>query len=96
MRSLAHTSRVPKSLRSLPLADAPQLPALLPLDEVRRRLSELFPESLADRRSLVGVMAARVVFVFLYGGFVERSQRYLRPSHVYLFTHEQAARSREA
>jgi BsuBI/PstI restriction endonuclease domain/BsuBI/PstI restriction endonuclease HTH domain len=96
MRSLAHTSRVPKSLRSLPLVDAPQLPALLPLDEVRRRLSELFPESLADRRSLVGVMAARVVFVFLYGGFVERSQRYLRPSHVYLFTHEQAARSREA
>lgn len=37
-------------------------------------------------------MAARAVYVFLYGGFVQGSGRYLRPSHVYLFTEEQAGK----
>ena len=35
-------------------------------------------------------MAARVVFVFLYGGFVEGTQRHLRPSAIYFFTADQA------
>lgn len=38
-------------------------------------------------------MASRVVFVFLYGGFVEGSERFLRPSHVYFFTEEQSRKT---
>lgn len=49
-----------------------------------------------DRQQLVGTMAARAVFVFLYGGFVEGAGRYLRPSHVYRFTDAQAARVSDA
>jgi hypothetical protein len=35
-------------------------------------------------------MASRVIFVFLYGGFIEGKIRFLRPSHIYFFTEEQA------
>lgn len=65
------------------------LPQLLPVAEVRQRLAQIFPESFPDRSILVGTMAARVVFVFLYGGLIEGHDRYLRPSHVYFFTEEQ-------
>lgn len=41
-------------------------------------------------------MAAHVVFVFLYGGFIEHSGRLLRPSLVYFFTAEQADRTASA
>lgn len=77
------------------MPDDRPLPPLTSLDEVQRRLGKLFPESMADRGPLIGVMAARVVFVFLYGGFVGPHGPYLRPSHVYLFTHEQAALVRD-
>lgn len=66
------------------------LPPLPSIIEVQERLAIIFPESFPDRGILVGVMAARVVFVFLYGGFIEGHNRYLRPSHVYLFTKEQS------
>lgn len=66
------------------------LPALLPVREVQQRLEQIFPESFPDRRILVGDMAACVVFVFLYGGFIEGQERFLRPSHVYLFTEKQS------
>ena len=46
------------------------LPALLPVDEVQRRLQAIFPAAFPDRSILVGRMAAHVVFVFLYGGFI--------------------------
>lgn len=68
------------------------LPSLLPVDEVQRRLKAIFPDAFPDRSILVGRMAAHVVFVFLYGGFIENSGRLLRPSLVYFFTAEQAAR----
>jgi hypothetical protein len=35
-------------------------------------------------------MAARVIFVFLYGGYIQGSGRFMRPSYVYLFTEEQS------
>lgn len=72
------------------------LPPLLPIKEIQDRLAIIFPESFPDRGILVGVMAARVVFVFLYGGFIEGHSRYLRPSHVYLFTKEQSQKDTEA
>ncbi|MCL4492688.1 MAG: restriction endonuclease, partial [Nitrospirae bacterium] len=56
----------------------------------------IFPETFPDRGILVGIMAARVIFVFLYGGFVEGQGRFLRPSHVYFFTEEQAKKTTNA
>jgi hypothetical protein len=64
--------------------------ALPSIEEVRRRLEVIFPETFPDRSILIGIMAARVIFVFLYGGFVKGQGRFLRPSHVYFFTEEQA------
>lgn len=72
---------------------AKDLPELISVEEAQRRLTQIFPESFPDRALLVGKMAARVVFVFLYGGFVEGTNRHLRPSTIYLFTAEQARRS---
>jgi hypothetical protein len=66
------------------------LHSLLPVEEVKRRLEIIFPKTFPDRGILVGTMAARVIFVFLYGGFVEGQKRFLRPSHIYFFTEEQA------
>ncbi len=75
------------------MTSAEAFPALIGVDEVQRRLSRVFPESFPDRALHVGKMAARVVFVFLYGGFLEGSNRQLRPSTIYLFTAEQARRT---
>ena len=72
------------------------LPALLPVDEVQCRLEAIFPDAFPDRSSLVGRMAAHVIFVFLYGGFIQNSGRLLRPSLVYFFTAEQADRTASA
>jgi BsuBI/PstI restriction endonuclease domain/BsuBI/PstI restriction endonuclease HTH domain len=75
------------------MTSAGPFPALIGVEEVQRRLAQIFPESFPDRALLVGKMAARVVFVFLYGGFLEGSNRQLRPSTIYLFTAEQARRT---
>jgi hypothetical protein len=72
------------------------LPAMLSVQEIQERLTLIFPEEFPNRGILVGVMAARVVFVFLYGGFIEGEDRYLRPSNVYLFTEEQAGKCSDA
>lgn len=69
------------------------LPTLPSIPLIKERLAVIFPESFPDRGLLVGPMAARVVFVFLYGGFVEGLERFLRPSHVYFFTVEQSAKA---
>ncbi len=76
----------------MPAGAVAPLPALVSVDEVQRRLEAIFPSSFPDRTILVGRMAAHVVFVFLYGGFIEGSGRLLRPSLVYFFTAEQARR----
>ncbi len=67
------------------------LPNLMPVAEIKARLETVFPSEFPDRALLVGDMAARVVFVFLYGGFIGGSERFLRPSFIYLFTDEQAS-----
>lgn len=72
------------------------LPELPSIREIQRRLGIIFPETFPERSLLVGSMAARVVFVFLYGGYVEGAGRYLRPSHVYLFTDRQARKTSES
>ena len=74
----------------------PGLSPLVSVEEVRLRLGAIFPPSFPDRALLVGKMAARVVFVFLYGGFVEGTQRHLRPSAIYFFTADQARQTTDA
>lgn len=68
------------------------LPPFVTLLFVRERLSMIFPESFPDRSILVGEMAARMVFVALYGAFVEGKNRYFRPSTVIRFGFPQAER----
>ena len=68
-----------------------RLPKLPQLTEVAARLALIFPDTFPDRSILVGEMAARFVFVSLYGGFIDGSGRYLRPSTVINFSMEQAA-----
>lgn len=70
------------------------LPLLPAIAEIRKRLRVIFTEGLVSRPSLVSEMAARVCYVFLYGGMVECAARLLRPSHVYFFTVEQASKVR--
>ena len=78
-----------------PAQPVPDLPPLLSIAEIHRRLQELFPPGVAARDILVREMAARVVYVFLYGGMIEGSANRLRPSHVYFFTAEQAGKRSE-
>jgi hypothetical protein len=82
--------------KATPLTGTIPLPDLLSVLEIQQRLQQIFPESFPDRNILIGVMAARAVFVFLYGGSIEGAARYLRPSHIYLFTKEQATKVSES
>lgn len=74
---------------------AVSLPTLLSVKEIRKRLNLIFPDSFPDRTILVGDMAAKVIFVFLYGGFIDGSDRYLRPSFIYFFTEDQAKKKQD-
>ena len=68
------------------------LPSLLTIPEIETRLGSIFPPAFPNRSTLVGPMAGRVIFVFLYGGFIEGHGRYLRPSNIYLFTGAQSTK----
>lgn len=67
------------------------LPALPTLEQVKQWLTLVFPATFPDRSVLVGDMAARAIFVALYGGFIEGSERYFRPSTIIRFSHAQEA-----
>jgi BsuBI/PstI restriction endonuclease domain/BsuBI/PstI restriction endonuclease HTH domain len=69
------------------------LPALVGVGEVQRRLESIFPTAYPDRSMLIGQMAARAVFVFLYGGFLNSVQHHLRPIVICRFTAKQARRT---
>lgn len=71
------------------------LPKLPDVAEIHTRLERLFTPGLEMRRNLVREMAAKTVFVFLYGGMVDGANCYLRPSHIYFFTENQAQKTGE-
>lgn len=66
------------------------LPPLLAISDIQTRLVKIFPAGLEQRGALTREMAAKTVWVFLYGGMVEGQGRLLRPSHVYFYTEDQA------
>jgi len=66
------------------------LPPLLPIPDIQTRLLTIFPAGLEQRGALTREMAAKTVWVFLYGGMIEGQGRLLRPSHVYFYTEDQA------
>ena len=68
------------------------LSPLLPIPDIQARLLQIFPAGLDMRLNLTRDMAAKTVYVFLYGGMVEGTGRNLRPSHIYFYTNEQAAK----
>jgi BsuBI/PstI restriction endonuclease len=72
------------------------LPDLLPTSEIRRRLEAIFPEGTPNRQYFTREMAARVVFVMLYIGAVERLGKWLGPKHVYGMSDTQMERREEA
>lgn len=69
----------------------PTLPPLPTLQQVKTRLESIFPSTFPDRGILVGDLAAKMVFVALYGGSIEGSGQLFRPSTVMRFSDEQAA-----
>lgn len=69
------------------------LPKLLSVTDIRTRLERLFTPGLEMRKNLVREMAAKTVYVFIYGGMVGDTGNCLRPSHVYFFTEEQAQKA---
>lgn len=66
------------------------LPKLLPVPQVRDRLRAIYPDGTPFRNYVTRRMAARTVFVMLYSGAVEGSQRWLRPDQVTRMTDDQA------
>jgi BsuBI/PstI restriction endonuclease domain/BsuBI/PstI restriction endonuclease HTH domain len=72
------------------------LPDLPEVSEIKERLAAIFPEGTPNRTYFTREMAARVVFVMLYSGAVERLGRWLGPKHVYGMSDAQAERREEA
>ena len=73
-----------------------KLPPYVSRDLVAERLPLIFPEGTPNRVYCVRELAASAVFVMLYIGAVEGTERYLGPVHVYRMTEEQAALPEEA
>ena len=72
------------------------LPALLDVAEIHARLQVVFPEGTPQRGYCTREMAARTIFVALYIGAIEGSERWLGPKHVYRMGHSQSAQRGEA
>lgn len=71
------------------------LPSLLSIPDIQVRLASIFPEGLEMRGALTREMAAKTIWVFMYGGMIEGESRRLRPSHVYFYTEDQAALTKD-
>jgi hypothetical protein len=67
--------------------------ALLTREQVRERLSQIFPQGTAFRANITNPTAASTVFTALYIDAVEGSDQWLGPKHVYRMTEEQAAQT---
>jgi hypothetical protein len=71
-------------------------PALLSREAISARLARIFPEGTEQHTNLTREMAASTVFVMLYVGAIEGSDRWVRPNQITRMTHAQARRTSEA
>lgn len=69
------------------------LPPYVSREIVAERLPLIFPEGTPNRTYCIRELAASTVFVALYIGAIEGSDRYLGPVHVYRMTAEQATKT---
>jgi BsuBI/PstI restriction endonuclease domain/BsuBI/PstI restriction endonuclease HTH domain len=67
------------------------LPALLDWHAVHERLRLIFPDGVPERSFLVREATARTIFVALYVGAVDGSERWIAPRHVVRMSDAQAA-----
>src|SRR5947209_9325911 len=67
------------------------LPELVPVDEIKRRLEEIFPDGTTDRNYLIRELAAKVIYTMLYAGAVEGADVWTGPKQVYRMSDAQAA-----
>ena len=67
------------------------LPPLLPVADIHERLQTIFPEGTANRNYMTREIAAKTVFVMLYTGAVDGTDRWLRPDQVTRMTNRQSA-----
>jgi len=67
------------------------LPSVCSLRTISERLPLIFPEGIAQRNYVIREIAAKTVFVMLYVGAVEGTDRWLRPDQVTKMTDAQAA-----
>ena len=72
------------------------LPPLLPVPDIHERLQSIFPEGTANRNYVTREIAAKSVFVMLYMGAAEGTDRWLRPDQVTRMTDAQAASTGDA
>lgn len=68
------------------------LPPLLPVGDIEERLRLIFPEGVPNRTYCIREMAARAVFVMLYGGAIAGAEHYIRPDQITRMTNRQAVR----
>ena len=67
------------------------LPPLLAVTDIHERLQAIFPQGTANRNYVTREIAAKTVFVMLYIGAVEGTERWLRPDQVTRMADAQAA-----
>lgn len=72
------------------------LPPPPSVQEIHERLQTIFPEGTANRNYVTREIAAKTVFVMLYIGAIEKTDRWLRPDQVTRMTDAQAARVDDA
>jgi len=66
------------------------LPALLPVSDIHKRLPSIFPEGCPNRNNCVWDIAARTIFVMLYVGAIEGRDVWIRPDQVTRMTDAQS------
>jgi hypothetical protein len=68
------------------------LPGLLAVTTIEERLKAIFPEGMPNRNYVTRQMAARTVFVMLYVGAIEGTDRWIAPKQLYYMGDAQAVR----
>lgn len=69
-----------------------KMPNLPKINEIHKRLVDIFPEGTENRNYVIREMAAKTIFVMLYAGAIDGNERWIRPSQVTDMGNEQSAK----